>query len=231
MKDKIKNEKLLLFEILFYSICVIAFTIMLIMNNIPIFISNIIYISFITISFGYLFCIEFIFKKYDNAVHFKMFKKYFIPKNIKEEIRFKRKGLIWIIILWIMYLGFIGYIKYLGFLNWQIFLIGACLMFILNSIFTRKLCLLSLLFLHNEKNCCKNCGINSWDHAIFASALFFAPNLSVLATTTNILIIIFSFTKLILWEYNYHRYPYRFYSKTNASLNCSNCLKKCIYKK
>ena len=231
MNDKRINQKLFLIEISFYSILIIIFSIFLIYNNVSLILSNIIYISFILISFSYLFSLEFIFKKYDNAFHFKMFEKYYIPVNNIKRINKKRKGLLYIIIIWIIYLSIIWFIKYIGYLSWQLFLIGACIVFIFNSIFTRKLCLLSVLFLHNENNCCKNCTINSWDNAIFASSLFFAPKLSIVATIINILIIVISFSMLVLWEYNYYKYPYRFYSKTNAKLNCSNCLKKCKYEK
>ena len=192
-------------------------------------IANIIYILFILVSFGYLFMIEFVFRKFDNAVHYKMLKKYYVPNQGIHTRTYKRKGVIAVLFLWLVYLLFLGAIKRLGFLSWQVFLIGACIMFMLNSIFIRKICLLSVFFLHNKSHCCKNCGINSWDYAIFASSLVFAPKLSIVATILNWIIIVISFAILIVWEYNYHKHPYRFYPETNATLGCKNCLKQCKY--
>lgn len=230
MKNKTKNSILFITEISVYSILLIIFFI-LNFYNIDIKVANIIYITFITLSFGWLFSYEFLFKELDNAVHYKMLKKYYVEiPNGKKKETYKR-NISGVIILWVIYLLILGIIKYLGYLNWCLFLAGAALMFILNSIFTRKICLLSVLFLHNKNNCCKNCGINSWDYAIFASALIFAPTLSTLATIVNVIIIIISFTMLIIWEYNYQKYPYRFYPETNKTLHCKNCLKQCKYKK
>jgi hypothetical protein len=185
---------------------------------------------FVLVSFGYLFALEFVFKKYDNAVHFKMFKKYYIPTGNARKEKYTRKGIASIILLWIAYLLFVALLKQLGFLSWYIFLAGACFMFILNSFFVRKTCLLSVLFLHNKNNCCKNCGINSWDYAIFASALIFAPELSLVATIINWIIIGISIVILVIWEINYHKHPYRFYPETNKTLGCDNCLKQCKHK-
>lgn len=229
MDNKTKNSILFTLEISVYTILLIVF-IILNFYDIDIKLANIIYILFILLSFGWLLSYEFIFKSLDNAVHYKMLKKYYIPiPNSKKRDSYKRQ-VAGVIILWILYLGFIGILKFLGYLTWQLFLAGACIMFMLNSIFTRKICLLSVLFLHNKNNCCKNCGINSWDYAIFASALIFAPKLSLVTTILNIVIIFISFTILIIWEYNYHKYPYRFYPETNKTLSCKHCLKQCKFK-
>ena len=115
----------------------------------------------------------------------------------------------------------------MGLLSWYIFLMGACFMFALNSVFIRKICLLSILVMGNRNNCCKSCGINSWDYAIFASALVFAPNISPVATVINWSIIGVSVALLLIWEINYHKHPYRFYPETNKNLSCAICLKRC----
>ena len=229
MNNKVKQNNILFaIEVSVYTILLIAF---LIMNTYQINIktANIIYIAFILISYSWLFSYEFIFKKYDNAVHYKMLKKYYIenPKG-KPRTSYKRniKG---VIIVWILCFFIIGIIKYLGLLTWQLFLAGGCVLFILNSIFTRKKCYLSVLLLHNKDNCCKNCGINCWDYSMFSSALILAPKLSTFATILNIVMIIISLIILIIWEYNYHKYPYRFYPETNKLLMCNSCLKQCKY--
>lgn len=228
MKNKRKNNILYIIETSIYSVLFITF-IVLNFYNIDTKIANIIYIIFIILSFGWLFSYEFLFTKIDNAVHYKMFRKYYVPTGYVNKKENYKRNLSGVIILWILYLTAIGIIKYMGILTWQLFLAGACIMFMLNSLFTRKICLLSIFFLHNKNNCCKNCGINCWDYLIFASALIFAPKLSVVATIINDIIIILSTIMLIIWEYNYYKYPYRFYPETNKTLSCRYCLKQCKY--
>ena len=230
MTRKTQNFLLFIIETTIYTLLFITFCI-LGFYSIDINIANMIYIIFISLSFGWLFLQELFFKNFDNAVHYKMFKKYYIPTNYGKQRNNYKRNVLGVIILWIAYLTIIGILNFSGYLTWQLFLAGACLMFILNSFFTRKTCLLSVFLLHNKNHCCKNCGINCWDYSIFASALIFAPKLSTTATILNIIIIIISFIILIIWEYNYHKYPYRFYPETNQILTCQNCLKQCKYQK
>ena len=227
MSKRSINDILLKTEISIYIALTLLFVYMEIWRGVSDRLANIIYCAFMLLSFGYLYALEFIFPKYDNAVHYKMYAKYYIPTGIAPKKTYKRKGIICVIALWVAYLAFIYTLKIFGILSWQLYLVGACIMFILNSVFTRKWCGLSKLFLHNKNDCCKNCGINSWDYAIFASSLIFAPKLSAAATILNYLIILSSLFVLIVWEYNYHKYPHRFYPETNKRLSCANCLKKC----
>lgn len=227
MKNKKINNILLAVEVTFYAILMVMFAVMSFFD-IDKKIANALYIAFITVSFGWLFACEFFFKRLDNAVHFKMFKKYYIPVSDEaEKKKFKRKGIKGVIFAWVVYLSTVALLKFLNVLTWQVFLCCGSLMFLLNSIFARKCCLLSKMFLHNKNDCCKNCSINSWDYSIFASALFFAPKLSAFATALNFVVISVAFVILVMWEYNYHKYPYRFYMETNKSLSCKYCLKQC----
>lgn len=232
MKKLTMNSLLFIIETGVFGIGLITFLILNFFFDIGEQIGNIIYIIFILFAFGWLYSYEFVFKKYDNAVHYKMYAKHYVPvANGMPRKSYRRKGILGVVLLWIAYLGFIFAIKKIGFLTWELFLAGACIMFMLNSYFTRKKCLLSLIFLHNKNHCCKNCGINCWDYFIFASALIFAPRLSVAATVINYVIFGVSLLMLIMWEYNYKKHPYRFYPETNSTLSCKNCIKKCINKK
>ena len=226
--NKKLNSLLFAIESFFFGGSCITFLVLNFFFDLSDKIGNIIYITFVLVSFGWLFSYEYIFKNVDNAVHFKMYKKYFVPTKLAQtRTDYKRKGLLGVILLWAFYLLVIFAIKLAKFLTWEIFLAGAGLMLLLNSIFTRKKCLLSVLFLHNKNNCCKNCGINSWDYLIFASALIFAPKLSTIATVINYLILGFATVVFVIWEYNYKKHPERFYSETNKTLKCKNCLKQC----
>lgn len=229
MSQHKQNNVVFFVEVIYYAVCAAAFAFLGISGKVSDEIANIIYIIFIICSFGYLFSLEFVLKRIDSAVHSKAFARNYVPTGRKTDDKYKRKGIVSVIILWIVYLAFIALLKVSGVLNWYVFLIGACVMFSLNSVFVRKICLLSVLFLKNKNNCCKHCGINSWDYAIFASALIFAPELSVGATLVNWAIIAVSVLMMVIWEINYHKYPYRFHPETNKTLGCANCTKQCTY--
>ena len=226
---KCKNTSNLLFatESIFYFLCAVAFAYLGFFCSLCEKAVNYIYISFILISFGYLYALEFVFKKLDNVAHYKMLSKYYKP-CIAPKQEFKKKRRLWgVIILWVLFLSAIAVLKRMKLLSWYVFLIGACIIFILNSLFTRKKCYLSVFVLHNKNDCCKNCGINNWDYAIFSSALAFAPRLSIASDIINWTIIAVSFALLAIWEILYHKYPERFYPETNQTLKCENCIKKC----
>ncbi len=222
------NKRLLAVESGGYAALSIAFLVMYFLQ-VGDTISSWLYTGMLLATFGYFYLIETWIKKWDSAVHYKAREDFYKPTGTKQPYSVKRKGIVGAIVLWLLYLAFIAVLRYLGILNWQLFCAGACFMFFLNTIFTRKLCFLSLLFLHNKNNCCKHCGINGWDGAIFASALIFAPHISIITTMLNWLIIAVSFAKLIEWEYLYHKYPFRFYPETNQNLSCKNCIKRCQY--
>lgn len=220
-----KNNVYFLIETSIFSILAIIFFI-LNFFSINVHTANIIYIIFILLSFGWFYFNAFFLQKHDIAVHAKMFKKNYIPTTTKQ-LPYKKNNIAGVLTLWlVMLLGILG-VKLIGILTFQIFLCGICLLFILASIFSRKICLLSLLVLHNKNNCCRNCRINSWDFAIFSSTLIFAPKLSILATIINIALIVLGFFILVLWEIKFHKYPERFYPETNSNLSCRNCPKQC----
>lgn len=229
MSNKTKNNILFIVE---QSVAAVLLVFFAVLNFFEISdkAANIMYISVIVLFFGWLFVYEKLFPKLDNAVHYKCSSKHYTPTaRSNKDVKYKRKGLLGVILLWIFYLSFIAALKFTGLLSWKIFLIGACIMFMMNSYFVRKRCYLSVWFLHNKDNCCKNCTINNWDYAIFASALLFAPKLSVVATVLNIIVIFYAVVKFVIWEYSLYKHPYRFFPETNSELSCKNCLKQCKF--
>ncbi len=213
-------------EISYYSLCFIAFLFMKIFCSIPQNTANIIYIAFMLVSFGYLIILSFSGLKRDPVKHGKQIEKNFIPRKGYENKSFNRGNIKSVVVLWLIYLLVLGILKYVVAISWELFLCGACFMFGLNSFFCRKKCLLSKWFL-KKNGCCNDCGINGWDLAIFASALAFAPDMSLVARVLNMVIIIIAFFELIIWEQRYFKYPYRFHKSANQNLSCENCTKKC----
>lgn len=230
MRSKTKNINNISFiiEVTVFGSCALLFFIMNFFGNIRQETANTVYIIFISTAFGWLFSFETILKKFDVAVHTKNSKDFYKPvSKVSKRTDYKRKGLKGVVFLWIFYLAFVGFLRYIRILTWQLFLCGMSVLFLLNTFFMRKKCLLSVLFLKNKNHCCKYCGINSWDYAIFSSALIFAPQMSKTATVINIIIIFLSFLNMFIWELTYRKHPYRFYPETNANLSCKNCSKKC----
>ncbi len=234
MRDNNRTNSIFLaVELSFYSICFIAFLLLNFFFECSTEAAGRIYILFIATNFIYLFLLGNVFTNLDPAVHYKKSSVNFRERKIdygKSSLGKKKRGAVGVIILWVFYLIFIFTLSRFDFFGWELFLCGACIMFALNSIFCRKKCLLSILFLHNKNNCCMNCTINGWDVAIFASSLIFAPFISIPATVINIIIIILSAIDLIIWEYNYNKHPYRFFPETNQNLSCKNCIKGCKLK-
>ena len=141
------NNKVFYVEIVFYMLSLLLFIYMQARNVFFLELAEKIYITFIILSFGYLFLTKYFFVRYDVVFHRKMFKKYFVKgRSESRPGGYKRKGIYKVIVLWILYLAFIAIIKQTGLLTWQLFLCGACIMFMLNSFFARKLCLLSVFF-------------------------------------------------------------------------------------
>ena len=231
MRNQKINNTFFLAECTVYGVLASVFLVLGVSGSVSPQAANIIYICTILFLYGYLFVLDFFLKKYDNAVHFKMFSRYYVPAgNGTVPVKRKRTGLEMVVLLWLYYLMTVALLRKAGILTWYLFLACACGVMIFNSIFVRKVCLLSVLFLHNRNDCCKNCGINNWDYAIFSSALFFAPKMSVAATAVNITIIVLSFALMIAWEITYRRHPERFYPETNKALRCSECLKQCQFR-
>ncbi len=77
-----------------------------------------------------------------------------------------------------------------------------------------------------KNKCCGSCLIYNWDYA-----MMFTPLLVVRNVFAYILIIL-SVLLFLWWEWNFFRYPERFFEATNQSLACVNCTEKlCSHKK
>lgn len=220
-------HKLLVLEMTIYCFAGIAFFVFWLWGNVTQTIAELIYCAFMVASFGYLIVLSWVFPKFDSATHHKMLKKNYAPAVQTVQGKIKRKGIGRVVLFWLTFLAFMATVKSLGLLDWQLFLAGACIVFATNSYFSRKTCLLNKWIMRNKNYCCQYCGINGWDMAIFASALFFAPKMSLLPTLLNVFIIIYSFGFLVIWELTYHKHPERFYPQYNAAIGCAVCTKKC----
>ena len=136
MKKEKFNQLMLFLECMTYFLFFLFFLYAQIRNPFSPEEANIIYIAFIALTFGYLYVFEFFFPKHDLAVHWKMFRRFHQPTGRKlNPSEYKRKGLAGVAVSWALYLLAVGLAKHAGILTWQVFLMGACVMFIFNSFF------------------------------------------------------------------------------------------------
>ena len=77
-----------------------------------------------------------------------------------------------------------------------------------------------------KNKCCGSCLIYNWDYAMMFTPLIVVRNLFA-----DILIIL-SLLLFLYWEWNYFKYPERFFEVSNQSLECVSCTEKlCSHKK
>ena len=68
-----------------------------------------------------------------------------------------------------------------------------------------------------KNSCCYTCRITNWDYLMKSYILIFVPNFFTLT------LVILGILLFLVWEYNHHVYPERFYPISNDSLRCNNC--------
>jgi hypothetical protein len=77
-----------------------------------------------------------------------------------------------------------------------------------------------------KNKCCGSCPIYNWDYAMMFTPLLVVRNIF------SYILIFLSLMLFFWWEWNFFRYPERFFEVTNQSLACANCTEKlCSHKK
>lgn len=217
---------------------------------------SIIYIVFSVLVLVYNILLNTFLKRLDGACHTRMFRYGGDPRgyNVKEcfngekhldaehgyghgenlrmLILHRRRGAGFVVCAYFVFLSILAVLKFTGIMSVELFLLGASMMFLANTFFIHRYCLLRIVFMRNV-GCCADCGIAGWDYLIFGSALLFAPELPVRRSTgyaVNAVIFVCSLIYFIIWEYNIKKYPERFAPETNMLLSCKNCGKRCVKK-
>ena len=204
---------------------------------------SVIYLLYAGVIFVYHILLNTVWRKADGACHSRMYAGTFRASGVYEKqpeaqrrlaaeaaVKRQRKGSSKVVVLYAVYLLVLAVCRVTGLTTPELFLLGASVMFLLNSVFIHRFCLLRALFLRNVR-CCASCGIAGWDYFIFGSALLFAPALPVLTVWgygINGIIFICCLIYTVLWEYNIRKYPARFVPAYNEVLSCGRCTKKCV---
>jgi len=125
---------------------------------------------------------------------------------------------------WVALNGLIGLLYFTHVIDEGILFLVALAYSVCDMICILFFCPFQTWFMKNK--CCSACRIYNWDYAMMFTPFVFVPH----AYTWSLLFL--ALILLLTWEYLYHRYPERFYEKTNRSLSCANCKEKlCHHKK
>lgn len=161
----------------------------------------------------------------------KQFKSYYKPfnkevnkKEINKFLKESDVGALKVAIVWILFNLLFGYL-------YKKNIIRDAEMIVLSSFYYLSDLLCVMFFCPFQKyimknRCCITCRIFAWGLPMMTFPLVFIE--SYLAVSVFLVALIIAFR----WEYVYHKYPERFFERTNVNLQCSNCTERmCIIKK
>lgn len=203
---------------------------------------SVLYLLYAALVFVYQVLLNTVGKRADGACHGRMFafcrqeagaiaaEEIVAKKIAAEEVRRQRKGAWKVAALYGGYVLVLAVCRLAGVTTPELFLLGASVMFGLNSVFIHRFCLLRALFMPNVR-CCAACGIAGWDYLIFGSALLFAPRLPALTVpgyVVNGFLFLCCLIYTAVWEYNIRKHPARFVPAYNEALSCGRCAKRCV---
>lgn len=124
---------------------------------------------------------------------------------------------------------------YKVFILWSALIVGLGVLYHLDILSAAHLFLISVIFyvcdlicvliwcpfrLMMKNKCCTTCRIFNWDHLMMFTPMLFINSFY------SISLLCFAFAVWVVWELCVMMYPERFWEKTNAALQCSQCTDK-----
>ncbi len=129
-----------------------------------------------------------------------------------------------VMLVWLFLNGIIGFLYLIGILDGADLFMITVFFFLCDYICILFFCPFQSLIMKNK--CCVNCRIYDWGHFMMFTPMLFIRNFyswSLFFTSCVV---------LIHWEVIYARYPERFFSGSNQTLQCANCKDRtCKFKK
>lgn len=144
----------------------------------------------------------------------KIFKKNFIPTEVKD-IKRDTKSAIIVLIVWVLLNLPFGILYLLDYLSADFMMLLALFYSVCDYICILFYCPFQKWMMKNK--CCNTCRIYNWDFAMMFTPLIFIPNFY------NYTLVILSIVVLVIWEINYYLHTERFHEETNENLKCKNC--------
>ena len=156
--------------------------------------------------------------------HYKPFNKKVDQKEIDNFVKDSDIAAVKIVVVWTLFNLIFGYL-------YKKEIIRDAEMIVLTSFYYLADLLCVMFFCPFQKyimknRCCITCRIFAWGLPMMTFPLVFIE--SYLAVSVFLVALAIAFR----WEYVYHKYPERFFEKTNVNLQCANCGERmCIIKK
>lgn len=152
--------------------------------------------------------------KHNSMGNQKIFKKNFIPTEVKD-IKRDTKSAIIVAIVWVLINLLFGVLYLLDYLSADFMMLLALFYSVCDYICILFYCPFQKWMMKNK--CCNTCRIYNWDFAMMFTPLIFIPNFY------NYTLVILSIVVLVIWEINYYLHTERFHEETNENLKCKNC--------
>ena len=154
----------------------------------------------------------------------KVFKKRFIPTEVKKTKLTSWKSTLAVALSWFALNGAIAALYYTNVIDEGILIIISLAYSVCDMICILFFCPFQTWILKNK--CCTTCRIYNWDYAMMFTPLVFIPSIYTYSLLGCALLL------LLRWEIAYKVHPERFSTSTNKCLDCSRCKEKlCSHKK
>lgn len=125
-----------------------------------------------------------------------------------------------VMLIWIALIAALGLLKFLGILEDAHLFLVSVLFYVCDLICVLVWCPFRLMM---GNRCCTTCRIFNWDHFMMFAPMVYVKGFFSLSLVALAVVI------LVIWELCVLLYPERFWEKSNAALQCSECTDKlCI---
>lgn len=153
----------------------------------------------------------------------KQFAKNYIPTEHAERKPPRHRGVLWVLLSWILLNGAIGAVYFLGWIDAGILFLISLAYSVCDMICILFFCPFQTWMMKNK--CCGSCRIYNWDYAMMFTPLVFVPGLYTYSLLGVALLLV------AVWEFLAWRHPERFSEQTNECLACKHCKEKLCHHK
>ncbi|MBQ2956060.1 MAG: hypothetical protein IJE08_06320 [Clostridia bacterium] len=122
-----------------------------------------------------------------------------------------------VFILWCLLIAAIGGLYFAGIISKTGLFLISVLFYVCDLICVLIWCPFRLIM---KNRCCTTCRIFNWDHLMMFSPLVFMDGFYAIS------LLIMAFLAWLVWELCVMMYPERFWDRSNAALQCSECTDK-----
>lgn len=136
---------------------------------------------------------------------------------LREYVTATTKAAYKVFVLWSSLIVVIGILYYSNVLGKQALFMLCVLFYVCDLICVLIWCPFRLIM---KNRCCTTCRIFNWDHLMMFSPLIFIGGFYAVS------LVVLAFLAWLVWEVCIMMYPERFWDKSNAALQCSECKDK-----